>query len=261
MATFNKRGYKAPKEKEEKLDNTFIEDVNVDEKDSTTAKAFDALDETASKTEDFVAKNQKYILGVLGGIALLTVGYLMYQKFIAEPNQVDAADQLFVAQQNFQKAIDGDVKADSLFNLVLNGSEGKFGVVKISEEYSGTDAGKLANYYAGISYLNLGKYNEAISSLEKFKSENETLNTLAIGAIGDAYSQKNQPKEALDFYVKASQTAKNEFTTPRFLLKAGKTALALGNKADALKYFTEIKDTYDNTPEAQSVDAFIGLAQ
>jgi hypothetical protein len=86
MATFNKRGYKAPKEKEEKLDNTFIEDVNVDEKDSATAKAFDALDETASKTEDFVAKNQKYILGVLGGIALLTVGYLMYQKFIAEPN-------------------------------------------------------------------------------------------------------------------------------------------------------------------------------
>jgi len=261
MATFNKRGYKAPKEKEEKLDNTFIEDVNVDEKDSATAKAFDALDETASKTEDFVAKNQKYILGVLGGIALLTVGYLLYQKFVAEPNQVDAADELFVAQQNFQKAIDGDVKADSLFNLVLNGSEGKFGVIKIAEEYSGTDAGKLANYYAGISYLNLGKYNEAISSLEKFKSENETLNTLAIGAIGDAYSQKNQPKEALDFYVKASQTAKNEFTTPRFLMKAGKTALALGNKADALKYFTEIKDTYDNTPEAQSVDAFIGLAQ
>ena len=261
MATFNKRGYKAPKEKEEKLDNTFIEDVNVDEKDSTTAKAFDALDETASKTEDFVAKNQKYILGVLGGIALLTVGYLMYQKFIAEPNQVDAADQLFVAQQNFQKAIDGDVKADSLFNLVLNGSEGKFGVVKIAEEYSGTDAGNLATYYAGISYLNLGKYNEAISSLEKFKSENETLSTLAIGAIGDAYSQKNQPKEALDFYVKASQAAKNEFTTPRFLMKAGKTALALGNKADALKYFTEIKDVYDNTPEAQAVDAFIGLAQ
>jgi tetratricopeptide (TPR) repeat protein len=185
----------------------------------------------------------------------------MYQKFIAEPNQVDAADQLFVAQQNFQKAIDGDVKADSLFNLVLNGSEGKFGVVKIAEEYSGTDAGNLATYYAGISYLNLGKYNEAISSLEKFKSENETLSTLAIGAIGDAYSQKNQPKEALDFYVKASQAAKNEFTTPRFLMKAGKTALALGNKADALKYFTEIKDVYDNTPEGQAVDAFIGLAQ
>jgi len=262
MATFNKRGYKAPKPKEEKLDNNYIEeDVNVGEKDSTTAKAFDALDQTASRTEDFVAKNQKYILGFLGAVALVTIGYLGYQKFVAEPKQDEAADELFVAQQNFQKAVDGDVKADSLFKLVLNGSEGKFGVLKIAEEYSGTDAGNLANYYAGIAYLNTGKYAEAISSLEKFKSDDVMLSTIAKGAIGDAFAQKNQPKEALEYYVKAAEANKNEFTTPRYLLKAGKTALALGQKADALKYFTEIKDNYDNTPEAQSVDGLIGLAQ
>jgi TolA-binding protein len=44
-------------------------------------------------------------------------------------------------------------------------------------------------------------------------------------------------------------------------LKAGKTALALGNKEEALKYFTTIKDNYDTTPEAASVDVLIGLAQ
>jgi TolA-binding protein len=60
---------------------------------------------------------------------------------------------------------------------------------------------------------------------------------LAKGAIGDAYSQKNQPQEALENYVKAAESNKNDFTTPRFLLKAGKVALTLGNKADALKYF------------------------
>ena len=231
MATFNKRGYRAPKEKEEKLDNNYIENVNVDAKDSATAKAFDTLDETASRTEDFVQKNQKYILSILGAIALLTIGYLLYQRFIAEPKQDDAANELFVAQQNFQKAVDGDAKADSLFNLVLKGSEGKFGVLKIAEEYSGTDAGNLANYYAGIAYLNTGKYDEAIKSLEKFSSKDEVLSTLAIGAIGDAYSQKNQAKEALTYYVKAAEAKKNELTTPRFLLKAGKIALALGNKA------------------------------
>ena len=42
MATYNKRGYKAPKEKEEKLDTNFIEDVNVDEKDSTTVGVFNS---------------------------------------------------------------------------------------------------------------------------------------------------------------------------------------------------------------------------
>ena len=261
MATFNKRGYRTPKEKEEKLDNNYIEDVNVDAKDSTTAKAFDTLDETASRTEEFVQKNQNYILGILGAVALVTIGWLLYQKFIAEPKQDEAANQLFVAQQNFQKAVDGDAKADSLFNLVLKGSEGKWGVIKIADKYSGTDAGNLANYYAGISYLNTGKFDEAIKSLEKFSSKDEVLSTLALGSIGDAYSEKNQAKEALSYYVKAAEAKKNELTTPRFLLKAGKTALALGNKADALKYFTEIKDNYENTPEGQGVDGLIGMAQ
>lgn len=262
MATFNKRGYKAPKEKEEKLDNNFIEDVNVDAKDSTTAKAFDTLDESASRAEDFIAKNQKVILGFLVAVVLAVVGYFAYEKFIAEPNQQDAADQLFVAQQNFQKAVDGDVKADSLFNLVLNGSEGKFGVLKIAEEYSGTAAGNLANYYAGISYLNTGKYAEAVTSLEKFSSKDVTLSALAKGAIGDAYAQQNKQKEALEFYVKAADAnSTNDFTRPRFLLKAGKTALALGNKAEALKYFTEIKENFDMSPEGQQIDALIGLAQ
>jgi hypothetical protein len=45
------------------------------------------------------------------------------------------------------------------------------------------------------------------------------------------------------------------------LLKAGKTALALGKKEDALGYFTTIKENYDASPEAASVDVLIGLAQ
>lgn len=263
MATFNKRGYKAPKEKAEKLDDNYIEDVNVDEKDSATAKAFDTLDQSASKAEDFVEKNQKAIFGILAVVALVTVGYLMYHKFVAEPKQEDAANELFVSQQNFQKAVDDatGTKSDSLFNLVLKGSEGKFGVVKIAEEYSGTDAANQANYMAGIAYLNTGKYAEAIASLEKFSSKDIMLSTLAIGAIGDAYAQQNNQKEALSFYVKAADANKNELTRPRFLLKAGKTALGLGNKADALKYFTDIKDNFEAAPEAQGIDALIGLAQ
>ena len=257
MATYNKRGYKTPKAKEEIDDST---KVVIDEKDSQTAGVFNTLDQTASKTEEWVAKNQKIIFGFVSVVALVTVGYVMYSKFIVEPNENDAADQMFVAQQNFQKATDG-TKSDSLYNLALKGSEGKYGFVDIASKHEGTSAANLANFYAGIAYLNTGKYTEAISYLEKFKSEDMILGTLATGAIGDAYAQKNQPKQALEFYIKASESNKNEFTTPRFLLKAGQTALALGNKADALKYFTEIKEKYEATPEASSIDAMIGLAQ
>jgi tetratricopeptide (TPR) repeat protein len=257
MATYSKRGYKAPKEKEVK---DGVEAVIIDDKDSTTAEVFSKLDETATITEDWVAKNQKVIIGLVAAAAIFTIGYLGYQRFVAAPQQEEAANEMFVAQQNFQKATDG-VASDSLYKLSLNGSEGKFGFLKIADEYSGTDAGNLANYYAGIAYLNTGKYTEAIDYLSKFKSDDIVLGALAKGAIGDAYSQKNQPKEALENYVKAAESNKNDFTTPRFLLKAGKTALALGNKADALKYFTDIKDNFEGTPEAASVDVLIGLAQ
>jgi tetratricopeptide (TPR) repeat protein len=257
MATYSKRGYKAPKERA--VDDS-AENVNVDEKDSTTAGVFSTLDDTASKTEAFVAKNQNLIIGIVGAVALITIGYLAYQKFIAEPKQVEAANEMFVAQQNFQQATDG-VASDSLYKLSLNGSEGKFGFIKIADEYSGTDAGNLAHYYAGIAFLNTGKYTEAINYLSKFKSEDIVLGALAKGAIGDAYSQNKQPKEALDNYLKAVAANKNDFTTPRFLLKAGKTALELGKKEDALKYFTDIKENFDASPEAASVDVLIGLAQ
>lgn len=257
MATYNKRGYKAPKEKEVK---EVTEDIKVIEKNSATAGVFSTLDATASKTEDFVARNQKIIIGFVAAVAIFTIGYMAYQKFVATPKEDEAANEMFVAQQNFQKATEG-VASDSLYKLSLNGSEGKFGFIKIADEYSGTDAANLANYYAGIAYLNTGKYTEAINYLGKFKSDDAILSALAKGAIGDAYSQNNQQKEALENYVKAAESNKNDFTTPRFLLKAGKTALALGNKADALKYFTDIKENFESSPEAASVDVLIGLAQ
>ncbi|WP_396182817.1 tol-pal system YbgF family protein [Flavobacterium sp.] len=258
MATYNKRGFKSPKPKEVE---DIEQNVDIDAKDSTTAGVFNKLDEGASKTEEWVVKNQKYIFGIVGAIALITIGYLMYQKFIVEPKETDAAEEMFTAQQNFQKAIDGTTGQDSLFNAALNGVDGKYGFIKIANEYSGTDAGNLANFYAGVSYLNLGKNTEAITSLDKFKSDDLILSTQAVGLIGDAFAQKNQLKEALEYYIKAAEMNANEMTTPIFLLKAGQTALTLGQKAEALKYFTEIKDKYESAPEARNIDGLIGMTQ
>jgi tetratricopeptide (TPR) repeat protein len=258
MATYNKRGFKAPKPKEVE---DIEENIDVDVKDSTTAEVFNTLDEGASRAEEWVVRNQKYIFGVVGAIAFVTVGYLLYQKFVADPKEFEAADEMFMAQQNFQSALDSSTSKDSLFTLALNGADGKFGFLKIAEHYSGTDAGNLAHYYAGIAYLNLGKNTEAISYLDKFKSDDLIISALAKGAIGDAFAQKNQLKEALDYYKKAAEMNENDLTTPRFLLKAGQTAFTLGNKAEALNYFTQIKEKYESAPEARNIDGLIGMAQ
>jgi hypothetical protein len=58
------------------------------------------------QNRSFVAKKINFIIGIVGQ-CFNNYSYLAYQKFIAEPKQVEAANEMFVAQQNFQQATDG----------------------------------------------------------------------------------------------------------------------------------------------------------
>ncbi len=251
MATYNKRGYK-PKNKAEK-DEQF-------EDESTTAEVFNTLDEGASKTEAWVEKNQKFILGFIIIAAVAVLGFFVYTEYVQKPKEIEAMNEMYQAQTYFEEALAATSK-DSLFNLALNGGEGKFGFVDIIEEYSGTDAANLANYYAGMSFLNTNKYQEAIDHLDKFNSDDEILAPLAQGAIGDAFAQLNQQDEALKYYEKAATMRTNEFTAPRFLLKAGITAMTLGQTDEALNHFAKITEDYPKSLEATKALLYKGQAE
>ncbi len=250
MATYKKK-YKA-KTKAEKEHNI--------EEGSTTAEVFNTLDETASKTEAFVEKNQKYIFVIIGVVALVVLGSLGYKEYIAKPKQQNAMNDMFQAQKYFDQAVNGVAK-DSLFNLALNGGEGKFGMLDIISEYNGTPSANLASYYAGTAYLKLKDYKNAVEHLSNFKSDDEVLAALAKGNIGDAFVQLNQKEDALSYYEQAAEMRNNEYTTPMYLHKAGTIALDLGKADNALTYFKRIKDDYPTSTEAANVDVFIGKAQ
>ncbi|GAB1855777.1 hypothetical protein MHTCC0001_06110 [Flavobacteriaceae bacterium MHTCC 0001] len=251
MATYKKKGYK-PKTKVEKQ-----QDI---EEGSTTAEVFNTLDETASKTEAFVAKNQKYIFIIIGVVAAVVLGSLAYKEYVAKPKGINAMNDMFQAQKYFNDAVNGVAK-DSLFNLALNGGDGKFGMLDIINEYSGTKAANLANYYAGTAYLRLKDYKNAVSYLSEFNSDDEILAPLAKGNIGDAFVQLNQLEDALGYYEEAVAMRNNGYTTPMYLHKAGTLALELGQADKALGYFKRIKDEYPDSSEASTVDVFIGKAE
>ena len=261
MATYNKRGYKPPKPEVEKTDDEFDQFKNVNADGSKTAEVFNTLDQGANKMESWVWRNQKAIIGVVGAIAIATIGYVGYQKLILEPKDNDAANEMFQAQNYYNEALTNVGEQDKLYELALNGGEGKLGFIGITEQYKGTQAANLAHYYAGTALLNQGKFQEAIQHLEKFKSDDIVVGALALGAIGDAFSELNQKEDAIDYYKKAIAYNPNELTTPRFLNKAGLLSLELGKKEEALKYFNEIKNNYKGSVEAGTVDGYIGLAQ
>ncbi|MBT8270779.1 MAG: tetratricopeptide repeat protein [Flavobacteriaceae bacterium] len=251
MATYKKRGYK-PKTKADRLEAL--------EEQSKTAEVFKSLDEGASKTEQWVIKNQKIIFSIIGAVAVIVLGYLGYTKYIQEPKEIEAKNDMFQAQQYFDQAVNA-VEKDSLFTLSLNGGEGKFGMLDIIDNHGSTDAGNLANYYAGMAYFNLKDYENAVRYLGDFKSDDDVLGPLAAGGIGDCFIQLNQPEDALDYYKEAAEMKTNNFSTPIYLHKAGTTALNLDRPAEALKYFQRIKDEFPESSQAGTIDVFIGRAQ
>ncbi len=253
MASYKKRGYK-PKTKKEKEEQVEVE--------STTAEVFETLDQGASKTEAWVSKNQTYIIGAVAAVAFGVLSYLAYQKWIVEPRENEAATEIYQAQVFFDDAIESSGKVrDSLFNLALDGGRGKLGLLDVASNYSGTKTASLANYYAGISYLNLGDYQKAITHLDKFKGKDQVLAPLAKGAIGDAFLQLEQNKEALGYFETAAQMSNNSFTTPKFLLKAAITAIDLGEGAKAEKHLNRIKAEFPTSDENKLVEAYLGTAQ
>ncbi|WP_412561288.1 tetratricopeptide repeat protein [Winogradskyella sp. MIT101101] len=251
MATYKKRGYK-PKTKKEKEE--------IAEENSATAEVFNTLDEGASKTEEWFVKNQNYIIGVIAAIALVVLGYLGYNKFIAEPQQKEAMNDMYQAKKYFEEATNG-VASDSLYTMALNGGEGKYGMLDIIDQYGGTPAANLANYYAGMAYLNLKDYQNAVTYLGNFSSDDKMLGPIAKGGIGDAFVQLEQLPEALEYYEKAFKANINEFTTPMYLLKAARVAIDLGENSKALDYLNRIKSEFSSSTEATQVDVLIGKVE
>ena len=251
MATYKKK-YKPEGKKQEK---------QVDESEFETAGVLNTLDETASKSEQWIEKNSKPLFMALVAVVVIFLAYLGYTKYVVEPNELDASNELAFPRKYFDEAATAGSGIDSLLTLGLEGADGKYGFIDIAEAYSGTDAGNLANYYAGVSFLQMKNYEKAIEYLEKFNSDDEMLGPVAIGAIGDAFADINQPEDALSYYEKAAAKKDNEFTTPLFLFKAGQTALELKNYSKAETLFTKIKENYSKSDQGREIEKYIAAAK
>ena len=219
-------------------------------KDKTT-KPDENLKEVESaltSAERFFEENSKIITIIFGAAIVIALLLLVTHRFYSMPREAKALDQISGAQNYFEK--------DS-FNLAINGDGNYPGFLDIIDEYGGTKPGKLARYYTGISYLHLGKYNEAIEYLEDFKTDDPLLGPVKVGATGDAYAELGKKEKAIDLYLEAAELNKNVFTTPIYFLKAGKMYETLGNKEKALEMYEKIKDEYPKSTEAQTIDKYI----
>lgn len=205
----------------------------------------EAVENVLSRSEQFIEDNQKLLSNIVMVILIIVAAFLGVKRFYIKPLNEEASTQMYVAEQYFE--------ADS-FNLAMMGDGTNFGFIDIIDEYGITKSGNLAKYYAGISYLHLGDYEEAIKYLKKFKKKDMLTGAIAYGAIGDAYWELDETEKAISYYNKAANYKKNNFTSAIYLLKAGYAYESIDDYTNALKAYKNIKENYKESTEARNID-------
>ena len=166
-----------------------------------------------------------------------------------KPREQKAAEALFAGEHYFQN---GD------YETALNGDQNEYaGFEAVIDEFGGTKAGKLAKAYAGLSLAKLGRYEEAIPYLKGFKGNDAMVAPSVLAALGNCYAQVGDEAQAAATLVKAARKADNNLLSPAYLVQAGQIYEKLGQKADALNVYQEVKDKYYGSAQAMDIDRYI----
>ncbi len=216
-------------------------------KKKESPKAFENVEETLTRTEQFLEDNYKQVLYVLAGIVVLA-GLVWLSKIYLNNRNEEALSQMYQAEIYFEK--------DSL-NLALNGDGNYMGFLEIADSYKMTASANLANYYAGLCYLHLGQFEDAIDYLSKFNGKGSVFTTQAIGSIGDAWVELGDTEKGLKKYNEAINSTDNTFLLPVYLMKAATLHEMEGDSANALVLYKRIRDEFPDSSEGSSIEKYI----
>ena len=211
------------------------------------------VEETLNKSEAFFLKYKKAIIyGVLAVIVVIA-GVIVYKQYVSAPREDKSSTALAKGQEYFQQ---------DLYEKALNGDgAGYVGFVKVASDYSSTEAGNLANLYAGLCYAGLGKWNEAAKYLEEFDTQDDQMiSPAAEGALGNAYAHLNQLDKAVSHLKNAAKNADNNSLSPTFLIQAGEILESQGKAAEALELYKQVKEKYVYSMQSQTIDKYIERA-
>ncbi len=216
----------------------------------------DNAKETLDKIQGYFKENRKGLTIVGAALVIIVGGYFAYNKFYKQKNEKKAADLIWKAEYYFEKdsfqlAIDGKIE----------GANSYLGFKKIADKYGSTTAGNIANYCLGISYLNTGKYKQAIEALDECSFDDDMIVAIAIGAQGDAYRELNKIDDAIEKYEEAADRSLNDFTTPIYLKKAGMAYEEKKNFKKAGEIYQRIYDEFEHTNEGRDIEKYLARAQ
>jgi len=214
----------------------------------TQPDSFEGIESALTRTEQFIEDNSKVLSYIILGIIAAVLIFMGTKRFYLKPLQEEASGQMFMAEKFFER--------DS-FNLALNGYGTYPGFLQVTEDYGITKAGNLAEYYAGICYLHLGDFENAIDYLESFKTKDLLVGAAKYSAMGDAYVELGDYDKAVSNFEKAINDFRNDYSTPLILKKIALVYEEMDEFNKANDYYLEISREYPDSEEARNIQKYI----
>ncbi|MGN6532125.1 MAG: tetratricopeptide repeat protein [Ginsengibacter sp.] len=219
-------------------------------------KEVDVVEKARGFWEDY----SKPISYIGSAVIILLAAWLIYKYMFKVPEQEKADKVVFVTQKYFSEFTNATDSAKILLaTKVLNGDGVNPGALRIMNQYSGTPAANLCEYYAGACYLHLGQFEKSIKYLKEFDANGATqIKSRALGMMGDASAELNKNDDALSYYKKAANVnSKDDYTSSEFLFRAALFAQQTGKTKEAIDLFKKIKTDYPLTEKAADVDRYL----
>ena len=203
--------------------------------------------ETTAHGLSWASQNRRSVITTV--ILLLAVILLLVGGFALYSHRSDQASTAFgAAMQAYQtplaqpgQAVPPGVKTFPSVSERAKTANAQF--VSVANQYGMTPSGKLALYFAGLTYIEAGQNASAEDTLKKVAGGwNKDLSSLAKLSLAQLYRQTSRDQQAIDLYNQLD--AKPTSTVPAGLAKLQLAELyeAEGKPAEAKKIYAALKD-------------------
>ena len=199
----------------------------------------------------FYEEHRRVAQGI--GVALLVLvlaipGYIYYHQQQEEAANQRLGQVLPVYEQgNYQQALDG--------------TSNQAGLLTIADDYSNTNAGNLAAFYAANALYELEEYDRALTYFQRFEKGENFIGASAYAAQAAIHENKGNFGRAGELYEQAASQYQNKLTAPRFLLSAGQAYEEAGQYETAMNMYQRIQDEYPDSNQASNAERYMARAK